>query len=93
MPVAWPMCQYLQSQLLLTILRKVTQITTQSMQGTVFEFSHSVQEYIEIKGSYLDQILPQHEILYPINKKKYIQWDPPWGISILTDFRPMGYKL
>ena len=20
-------------------------------------------------------------------------WDPPWRISILADFRPMGYKL
>ena len=22
-----------------------------------------------------------------------MQWDPMWGISILADFRPMGYKL
>ena len=29
--------------------------------------SHSVLEYIWIKGSYPDQILPQHESLYPID--------------------------
>ena len=28
--------------------------------------SHSVLEYIQIKGSYPDQMLPQHESLYPI---------------------------
>ena len=41
----WP---FDQSQLLLTILRKVTQITTASMQGTIFESSRYILVWIQI---------------------------------------------
>ena len=32
-------------------------------------------------------------VLVKISCRKISAWDPPWGISILADFRPMGYKL
>ena len=34
--------------------------------------SHSVLEQIQIKGSYPEQRLPQHESLYPIGYKFFI---------------------
>ena len=32
-------------------------------------------------------------VLLKISFWKMYVWDPPWGISILADFRPMEYKL
>ena len=45
------------------------QIQGQSFSNDSFEPKHSVLEQIWIKGSYLDQRLPQHESLYPIELK------------------------
>ena len=37
--------------------------------NSIYVLPHSVLEQIYIKGSYLDQILSQHESLYPIGLK------------------------
>ena len=61
----------LKTLLEISVYRKDNKLAMSSVFAKLL-LQHSVLEYIWIKGSYPDQILPQHESLYPIGLKSYI---------------------